>query len=84
MFKLVDAAAKVFFRVGRSVDLFLSVFFSKWFNRSLILFATISAILLAMVAMTSSSFRACFTHCIISSSAVDIVFYYYCRILLSR
>ena len=50
-----------FFRVGRSVD------------RSLILFAIKSAILLAMVAMTSSSFRAYFTHCIISSSAADFL-----------
>ena len=60
-----------FFQVGRSVDLFLSVFFSRIFNLTLILFATISAILPARVAMTSSSPSARFTHCNSSSSAVD-------------
>ena len=46
-------------------------FYSRIFNLSLILFATISAILPARVAMTSSSPSARFTHCNISSSAVD-------------
>ena len=41
-----------FFSDDRSVDLFLLGFFSRRFNRSLILFATILAILPARVAMT--------------------------------
>ena len=52
---------------------FSTIVFSSRSSRSLILLATISAILLARDSMTSSSFNACFAYCMISPSATNFL-----------